>query len=173
MADVVALEFADPAGDRLRIEWDAEALASLVAPQPDVKPPWTLAGELDWDEVEGLRIVSARLDAERLLAVGALRPKDAEGHGDEVVVGAIGDSEHFEQLDEALISTEYGPDGSVRRIGLELYRDADGMPIRVAGDVIASSSNRHGSVRRDTAAFELRSAGDEGIAVLDVLSLQE
>ncbi len=173
MPEVVALEFTDPAGDPLRIEWSAEALAALVAPQLDAEPPWTLAGELDWDEVEGLRIVSARLGPDRLLAVGALRPKGAGGHGEEVVAGALGDALEFQQLDESLLSTEYGPDGAVRRIGLELYRDADALPIRIAGDVIASSSDRHGSVRRHTAAFELRSAGDEGIGVLDVLSLDE
>ena len=57
-----------------------------------------------------------------------------------------------------------------RRLGLELYTGPDSMPIRVAGDVIATGSDSHGTVRRETAAFELRSGGDEGIAILDVLT---
>jgi hypothetical protein len=171
MTEFVALEFIDPAGEPLRIEWSAEALASLVAPTPDLEPVWTLSGELDWDEVEGLRILSARLAPERLLAIAALRPRQAGGHGDEVVAGAIGDGESFEQLEEVLFSSEYGPDGQLRRIGLELYREGGGMAIRVAGDALGSAWDIQGKVRRDTAAFELRSAGDQGVGILDVLTL--
>ena len=166
----VTLEFTDPAGDPLRIEWSAEALASLVTPQTEPEPAWHLGGELDWDELDGVRIISARVGADLLLAVCALRPKGASGHGEEIVAGAAGDVEAFERLDETLVSTEYGADGAVRRLGLELYRGTGGFPIRVAGDVIASSSERHGAVRRDTATFELRSAGEQGIGVLDVLT---
>ena len=166
----VVLEFTDPAGDPLRIEWTGEALAALAGPQSDSEPVWRLSGELDWDELDGVRIVSARVGAEMLLAIGALRPKGAGGHGEEIVAGALGDTLEFGQLEESLVSTEYGPDGEVRRLGLELYRNADGLPIRVAGDVIATSSESHGGVRRDTAAFELRSGGDEGIGILDVLT---
>ena len=171
MTEVVALELTDPPGDPLRIEWSAEALAGVVGPTPEGEPPWRLGGELDWDEVEGLRILSARLDAQRLLAVAALRPKDAQGHGEELVIGAIGDQEHFDQLDEVLLSAEYGPDGAVRRIGLELYREQDGLPIRIAGDVISTTSEVRGAVRRDSAAFELRSGDDQGVGILDVLTL--
>ena len=171
MAEGVALEFTDPSGDPLRIEWSAEALAALVSPQPDPEPAWRLAGQIDWDEIEGMRIISARVGADLLLAVGAVRPKGAAGHGDELVAGAVGDGEAFERLEEALVSTEYGADGAVRRIGLELYRGPGGFPIRVAGDKIASSSERRDAIRRDTASFELRSAGEQGIGVLDVLTL--
>jgi hypothetical protein len=170
MTEGVTLEFTDPTGYPLRIEWRAEALSALVAPQPDPDPAWRLAGELDWDEIEGLRIISARIGADLLLAVGAVRPRGAAGHGDELVAGAVGDGEAFERLEEALVSTEYGADGAVRRIGLELYRGQGGFPIRVAGDRIASSSERGQALRRDTATFELRSAGEQGIGVLDVLT---
>jgi hypothetical protein len=166
----VVLEFTDPAGDPLRIEWRAEALAALSGPQPDSEPAWTLSGSLDWDELEGVRIISARLGAEKLLAIGALRPRGAGGHGDEIIAGVLGDPLEFDRIDEPLVSTEYGPDGDVRRLGLELYTGPDSMPIRVAGDVIATGSDSHGTVRRETAAFELRSGGDEGIAILDVLT---
>ena len=62
-----------------------------------------------------------------------------------------------------LLSTEYGPDGPLRRIGLELYREDGGLPIRIAGDVIATSvGDPTAAVRRDSAAFELRCGGDAG-----------
>lgn len=170
MSEGVTLEFTDPSGDPLRIEWSTEALAALVTPQPDPQPTWHLAGEVDWDEIEGLRIISARIGADLLLAVGAVRPAGAAGHGDELVAGAVGDGESFERLEDALVSTEYGADGAVRRIGLELYRGPGDFPIRIAGDMIASDSERRDGFRRDTATFELRSAGEQGIGVLDVLT---
>jgi hypothetical protein len=170
MSEVVALEFADPAGEPLRIEWSADELSSLVAPEPRPKPPWRLSGELDWDEVEALRVVSGRIGADTLLAIAAVRPRDAEGHGDEVVAGAIGGPDGFDQLDEALLSTEYGPDGVARRIGLELYRDEDGLPLRVAGDLVGTDQQTSGRIRRDTASFELRAGAEAGIGILDVLT---
>jgi hypothetical protein len=173
MSEVVALEFADPAGEPLRVEWSAEALASLVAPEPQAKPPWRLSGELDWGEVEALRMVSGRIGADTLLAIAAVRPREAGGHGDEVVAGAIGGPDGFDQLDEALLSTEYGPDGVARRLGLELYREEDGLPFRVAGDLVATGQEASGHTRRDTASFELRAGGDTGVGILDVLTLAE
>ena len=173
MAEAVTLEFTDPAGEPLRIEWSTEALAGMVTPDAGAEPAWRIGGELDWDEVAGLRIVSGRLGAERLLAVAALRPREAGGHGDELVAGALGDPEGFGQLDEVLLSTEYGPERAVRRIGLELYLDDTGLPIRVAGDAIATDEEVQGRIRRAWASFELRSGGDEGIGVLDVLTLNE
>lgn len=173
MAEVVALEFVDPAGQPLRVEWNADALAALdAAPPPGSGPPWALGGELDWDEVEAVRIISGRLRDDLLLAVAALRPRQAQGHGDEVVAGALGDANGFEQLHEVLISSEYGPDGGLRRIGLELYRDDSGLPLRVAGDAVGHGSDGQGSVRRDSVALELRSGGDEGFGIVDVLTAE-
>jgi hypothetical protein len=170
MSEVVALEFADPAGEPLRVEWSAEALASLVAPGQRAQPAWRLSGELDWDEVEALRVVSGRIGAGTLLAIAAVRPHEAEGHGDEVVAGAIGGPDGFDQLDEALVSTEYGPDGVARRIGLELYREEDGLPVRIAGDLVGTDQQAAGRTRRDTATFELRAGGDTGVGILDVIT---
>ena len=56
MTEVLALEFTGPAGDPLRIEWQADALAALDPATADGEPVWRLGGELDWDEIEALRI---------------------------------------------------------------------------------------------------------------------
>ena len=161
MTEVLALEFTGPAGDPLRIEWQADALAALDPAAVDGDPVWRLAGELDWDEIEALRIVSGRLDDGRLIAIAALRPTGAAGHGEEVVAGALGGAEGFDQLAEALLSTEYGPDGLPRRVGLELYRDDGGLPLRVGG-----RRDRHRDRARRarraavSAALALRSSGE-------------
>ncbi len=169
MSEVVGLEFQGPDGESLRFEWDADDLAALAGADASTEPGWRLGGELDWAVIDAIRVVSARLGDDRLLAIAAIRPAGADGHGNDLVAGAIGDGEGFEQLDEALFSLEYGPDRLPRRLGLELFR-ADAMAIRVAGDATAVESTREGDVERLTAVFALRSSGDSGAGRLDVLS---
>lgn len=169
MPEAIALEFTDPGGDPLRIEWRADALAGLDPAAPDQGPVWALAGELNWDEVEALRIVSGRLDDERLIAIAALRPAGAGGHGDDLVAGAIGEIGAFEQLAEALLSTEYGADGLPSRVGLELYHDEGGLPLRIAGQATATASSDATGVRRLSTALALKAPGTAGAGVLDVL----
>lgn len=163
------LEFHDPAGDALRFEWRVEDLAALAPETAREQPVWRLGGELDWDEIEAVRVVSARIDDGRLLAIAALRPAGAEGHGEEVTAGTVGDGESFEQLHEALLSTEYGPDGRPRRIGLELYPAEDSIPIRVAGEAQAIETADNGAVSRLTAGLRLRAGGAAGAGSLDIL----
>jgi hypothetical protein len=169
MSDLV-FEFADPAGDSLRIAWNGEALEQLDPAAEGATPPWSLAGELDWDEIAALRLLSARLGDQRLLAIVALRPLAAEGHGEEVLAGAVAGTEDFDQLEQTLFSTEYDPEGMPRRVGLELYPANGGLPLRVAGEVTATAVSESGGVQRLSAALILRSAGTEGVGVLDVLS---
>jgi len=171
VTEVLALEFTGPAGEPLRIEWQADALAALDPAAADGDPVWRLAGELDWDEIEALRILSGRLDDGRLIAIAALRPAGAAGHGEEVVAGALGGAEGFDQLAEALLSTEYGQDGLPSRVGLELYRDDGGLPVRVAGDATATATRQEGPTRRVSAALALRSSGSAGVGVLDAIAI--
>jgi hypothetical protein len=169
MAEAVAVEFTDPAGDPLRVEWRADALAALDPAGPPETPVWKLAGELDWDEVATLRVLSGRLADGRLLAIAALRPAGADGHGDELRRGMIGPPGELETLDESLLSTEHGADELPRRIGLELYRDPDGLPLRIAGEATASTAGEQANLRRVSTLFALRASGEGGTAILDQL----
>jgi hypothetical protein len=169
MAEAVALEFEAPTGESLRFEWHSDELAALDPAASNGDPVWRLGGELDWDQIEAVRVLSGRLDDGRLIAIAALRPAEAEGHGDELIAGVIGDAEGFEQLHETLLSTEYGDDGKVRRIGLELYPSEDAMPIRVAGEATGAASSNEGGIERSSAALALRSAGASGAGILDQL----
>jgi hypothetical protein len=170
MADPLAVEFTDPGGDALRVEWQAEALAALDPGAASGPPVWELVGELDWDEVEALRVLSGRLADGRLIALAALRPAAAKGHGEELMGGVIGELGELERLAAPLLSTEYGADAQPRRIGLELHRDSDGLPLRIAGDATATTTADAGGVRRTSTALALRSAGETGTAVLDMLA---
>jgi hypothetical protein len=75
-----------------------------------------------------------------------------------------------EELTEVLISTEYGAAGEVRRIGLELYRDEEGMALRVAADAIASAAEDEGGLRRLRVGLALRLGGIGGAGTLEVVT---
>ena len=171
MSEAVALEFEAPSGETVELEWSSERLARL---DPSLgsqdQPVWRLGGELDWDEVEALRAVSARLDDGRLIVVASLRPRGAAGHGEELTAGAIGDREGFDRLAETLLSIEYGAEGEPRRIGLELYPSPESMPVRVAGDATATATSHDGGLLRRSAALSVRSGGSAGAAILDLVS---
>ncbi len=169
VSEIVGLEFEDPAGDRLRFEWLADELESFEPDPRAEQPVWRLGGELDWDEIEVFRVISARLGDGRLLALVGLRPPGAQGHDDELVVSALGTTQSFAQMQETLLSTEYDGEGRPRRIGLELYPSEDSIPIRVAGEASDYGFFDTNGVRRTCAALRLRSVGASGVGALDVL----
>jgi hypothetical protein len=169
MTDAVALEFEAPTGEKLRFEWNADELATIDSSAPSPEPIWRLGGELDWDQVEAVRVVSVSLDDGRLVAIAALRPAGAAGHGEELIAGAIGGADSFEQLEQTLLSTEYGPHGEPRRIGLELYASEEGLALRIAGDVTAVATFPAGGIERTAATLVVRGAGASGSGSLDLL----
>ncbi len=169
MSTPFALEFEDPTGERLDFGWDPERLSALDGELGE-NLPWLLDGELDWDEIELIRVISARFDDGRLLGVTALRPAGAEGHGQEVVAGAMVNPEgQVESFSETLLSIEYDGDGKPRRIGLELYRGEGSIPLRAAGDATATETTSDGSVQRTSAALGMRLTGTQGYGRLDIV----
>ncbi len=167
VADHVSVEFQSPGGEALRFDWPADALEHLDVRASEL--PWTLGGELDWDEVEAVRVFSGQLEHGGI-AIAAIRPKGAGGHGEEAIAGVLVNDDGVERLDEVLLSTELDAEGSVRRIGLELYRTDGSMPLRVAGDASGTQAEEDGGVRRASTAFELRAAGATGAGRLEVLT---
>ena len=165
----VSIEFTSPDGEMLRFDWSLEALRSLDPGRAD-PPVWTLAGEIDWDLLEAVRVVSGRFDDGRLIAVAALRPAGAEGHGDEAITGVIVDAEDVsEQLAEVLLSTERGRDGALLRIGLEVSAPEAGLPTRIAGDVSGRSVHRDGGLAHEHAGLALRAGSVPGAGAYEHL----
>jgi hypothetical protein len=158
----ISVEFVSPGGERLRFDWPLDRLETFDGSETD--PIWELAGELDWDEIKLLRVFSGRLDDGRAIALAALRPAGATGHGDDAVAGVLVSDGQPKALAQALLSTEYGPDEGPRRVGLELYPEDQGLPLRVAGDVTGVDR----VAQRTRIALKLR-AGAEGIGVLDTV----
>jgi hypothetical protein len=163
----------DPAdGPALRVEWDVDALRERGAAggQPgttEAPPAWRLEPGPDWEGASALRLISATFDDGALLAVAALRPRGAAGH-DADAVGAILVSAEGEvtRPHEALLSTEYGPDGTARRLGLELYEDPAGPPVRVAADRIAGADDDAGGQQ---SALTLRMDGTPGSGLHELI----
>jgi hypothetical protein len=169
LSEVFGLEFETPEGERLYFEWNPESLAHLED-EPSRSTPWQLDGQLDWDEIELIRILSARFEDHRLLGVAALRPAGAEGHGQEVVVAVMVDAEgNASGFDETLLSVEYAAGGLPRRVGLELYRSEGSIPLRVAGNATATDSAADGALERTSANLDLRLTGCAGRGRLDLL----
>ena len=166
----VSVEFTSPDGEALRFDWSLDALRSLDPAAAD-PPPWQLAGEIDWDLLDAVRVISGRLDDGRLLAVAALRPAGAEGHGEEAIAGLIVDADGAaEELDEVLLSTERGADGALVRIGLELVRGEASLPTRIAGDVTQRAEHRDGGLAHEHAGLALRTGSASGPGAFERLT---
>jgi hypothetical protein len=166
----VSVEFTSPAGERLAFDWPLERLQAFDG--SDAGAIWELEGELDWDEIGVVRVLTARFEDGRCLALVAIHPVGAEAHGADAIAGVLVSEGEPEALAEALMSTEYGPAGEIRRVGLELYREEDGLALRIAADVTGVDERADGGLVHKRVALAAR-AGSPGVAVLDVLTAIE
>jgi hypothetical protein len=100
-----------------------------------------------------------------LLALSAVRPPGAGEHGgEEVAVVLCGPDGAPVEVAEALLSTEYGPDGVQRRATLELWIDAEtGQPQRGGGTLISAAKIRRPGLIADVAFFRWSVEGREGL----------
>jgi hypothetical protein len=106
-----------------------------------------------------------------LLALSAARPEQAGGHGDEDVAAVLCDPDGAPiEVSEALLSTEYGPDGVQRRATIELWLNGDdGQPLRGAGTLISSSEVSHPGLNGTIAFFRWALEGREGLGHYEVI----
>jgi hypothetical protein len=106
-----------------------------------------------------------------LLALSAVRPPGAAGHGEEQVTAVLCDPDGAPvELSETLLSTEYGPDGVQRRATLELWPDGeDGQPLRGAGTLISSTSVKRPGLSAEIAFFRWSVEGREGLGHYEVV----
>lgn len=169
MSELSAVELRPPAGEPVAVEWDAAELAELRPGLTAELRLWRLRDELDWGRVAALRVLSGRLADGRGLAIAALRPRPSAGHADDVCAGLIGSGPELEPLREVLFSTEYGPDGRPRRIGLELLAAGSELPLRVAGDAREVSAAARDALSRERVELELRISDSSGAGVLEIL----
>jgi hypothetical protein len=166
VADVVKV---GPAGGPV-LEWELPVLLrSADAADPKAGPSWRV-GELQWDGLESVRVIGASFDDLALAAVVA-RPAGATSHGDDrVAVALVGDTGP-EEISEALLSTEYDPDGHVRRIGIELWPEAAGVGAhRLAADRTGDpASSTVDGASREATPMAFRLDGKQGSGLHELL----
>jgi len=106
-----------------------------------------------------------------LLALSAVQPAGSAGHGEESVAAVLCDPDGAPvEVSEALLSTEYGPDGVQRRATLELWLDEeDGQPLRGAGTLISAGAVEHPGARGTIAFFRWALEGREGLGHYEVV----
>ena len=162
-AEAVALEIGV---DGARIEWSPDAQRALAA-GGSAEPAWRLASEVDWDALESVSVVSAAFEDGRLLALVAGRPAGAEGHDAPPRGVLVQPDGEVVELAEALLSTEYDAEGAPSRIGLELYPELGGIPLRVAADRISPPRVATGAEATD---MSFRLGGANGAGLLERIS---
>jgi hypothetical protein len=122
-----------------------------------------------WDELDAIRSISALVDERHALLALARRPRDAAGHGQELVrAGLLTDGE-LHEVEEARISTVYDGGGRQRSAGLELWLPGEEFPRRGSGLVIAGSSLDMDPVHVHAAIFRWRLDGREGIGAYELM----
>jgi hypothetical protein len=106
-----------------------------------------------------------------LLALSAVRPDGAGGHGEEQIAAVLCDPDGAPvEVSETLLSTEYGPDGVQRRASLELWLDEEGgQPLRGAGTLISASQVSHPGLTGTIAFFRWALEGREGLGHYEVV----
>jgi hypothetical protein len=158
MAEGLRLAFAEG----LAIEWPLDALMrSADAADPSAPPVWELAGELDWDEVESLRLITAAV-GEAALAMVVVRPAGASDHGGDGIAAAIARPNDAEGAQEAFLSSEYDEAGALRRLGVELWLSS-GAGKRIAADRAGTGAESEtGALRRQVTPLAVRLDGEQG-----------
>jgi hypothetical protein len=106
-----------------------------------------------------------------LLALSAVRPPAASGHGEETVAAVLcGPDGAPAEASEALLSTEYGEDGVQRRAALELWLDGEeGQPLRGAGTLISAARIQRDGLDADVAFFRWSLEGRDGLGHYEIV----
>jgi hypothetical protein len=172
MAEGFSVTLLDSPGQGVKVEWDVAALGAIAEASSDSPPApaWDLVSEIpDWERWGALRIVSAAFEDGRMLALAALRPAGAAGHGEEMVGGVIVRDGEPAPFDQVLLSTQYGENGEISHVNVEAFEGEDSVPVRAAGDRLASSSGSDEAAALAVTVLAMRMDGQSGLGTIDVM----
>jgi hypothetical protein len=106
-----------------------------------------------------------------LLAVATARGGGTNAHGEESVAAVlVGPDSRPERISEALLSTEYDPQGRHRRATLELWAEgSEGPPLRAGGELICGTTLPGEGPRTDLAFLRWSMDGRPGLGRYEVV----
>lgn len=126
-----------------------------------------------WEELDALRAVSIVVDADEALMAIARRPRDAAGHGDEMVRAHLLSGGELLAVENARISTVYDGEGRQRNAGLELWLPGEDFPRRASGTAVAGASLELAGLRVNASIFAWRLEGREGSGAYELITRSE
>jgi hypothetical protein len=125
--------------------------------------------DLDLGAYQSIRRVSAWFDSGEGIALLALRPRKAKGHGRDVMRAALLGSDGPAVVADPRLSTTYTADGAPARAGLELWlddEDSEQYPRRAAGEAVGAPARLSDhDLELRAAFFRWHRRGGEGAGV--------
>lgn len=151
------------------VGWEpGELLRGADRADPAGPAAWALGKDCDWTSIESLRVISASF-GDTAVAIAIARPAGAAGPDSDSVAGIRLAPVGPESLDEALVSTEYDSDGSVRRIGVELWPES-GVARRLAADRAGEpGTTAADGLRREATPMAFRLDGEAGTGLHELI----
>ncbi len=124
--------------------------------------------ELEHADFGSIRDVCGLFDPDLALTLTALRGRSAEGHEQDIIAASVLDPSSPIVVADPRLSTTYGTDGGVTRVGLELWlgQEEHEYPLRAAGEVAgASVSAESGGVALEASPLRWHARGLDGTGV--------
>lgn len=121
-----------------------------------------------WEELDAVRNVVALFAPGQGVVALARRPRQAPGHGDELVVAQLLSDGEVAGVEDARLSTVYDGDARPRSASLELWLPGEEFPRRAFGNAIAGVSLALEGLEAHVAIFAWRMAGSDGVGLYEL-----
>lgn len=129
-----------------------------------------LWGAPDWSRIELARTLSIWVAPDNGVHLTAVRPAKAKHHDEETIAGFLIDGGEPQPIFDPRLSTAYDGELHQRRAGLELWmQEEGGLARRAAGEAFCGTRLDLGELRLDSAFFDWRMEGREGVGRYDLL----
>jgi hypothetical protein len=121
-----------------------------------------------WDELDAHRALFAMFDRQNAFVLIARRPRDAQGHGEELVTAQLLTAGELKAVEDARLSTIYDGDGRPRSASLELWLPGEDFPRRAFGHVAAGASLALDGLEVHAGRFEWRMEAMDGAGIYEL-----
>jgi hypothetical protein len=121
-----------------------------------------------WEKLDSVRAISALFEPDLAALAIARRPRDANGHGDELVTAALLDNGELRKPEDVRISTVYDGGGRQHSSGVELWFPGEDYPRRLFGTVQAGTSLELGGLFVHAGSFAWRMEGHTGAGLYEL-----